>query len=176
MTEGHWHGLVAQAELRAAVKVISSQHAPPSLPVALASVVPAFQMLRHQRLLHVLGQQLISGPLTAPWWPHCRVGILGKAICPVAAVMPESVVSMIPIHLVGRVDVVVAFNVILIHVGSVGVRLNVRAGVAADIVGTGRIVCWGLACITTTRMVLDQVRHTPSISVNFHLPVETMHG
>lgn len=144
MAEGHWHGLVAQAELRAAVELISSQHPPPSLPVALASVVPAFQMLRHQGLVHVLCQQLISGPLTAPRRPHCCVGILGKTICPVAAVMPESVMSVIPIHLVGRVDVVVAFNFILIHVGSVSVRLHVRAGVAADIVGTRRIVCWGL--------------------------------
>lgn len=141
MTEGRWHGLVAQAELRAAVKVIPGQHPPPSLPVTPASVVPAFQVLRHQGLLHVLGQQLISWPLSAPRRPHCCVGILGKTICSVTAVMPESVVSMIPIYLVGRVDVVVALYFVFIHVGTVSVRLHVRAGVAGDVVGTGCIVC-----------------------------------
>lgn len=135
MAECRWHGLVAQTELGAAVKVISSQHAPPSLD--LASVVPAFQMLRHQGLLHVLGQQLISGPLSVPRRPHSRVGILGKTICPPTAVIPESVVSVIPIHLVGRVDVVVALHFVLIHVGTVSVRLHVRAGVPVDVVGTG---------------------------------------
>lgn len=141
MAEGCWHSLVAQAELRATVEVISSQHPPPSLPVAPASVVPAFQVLRYQGLLHVLGQQLISGPLSVPRRPHCCVGILGKSICPVTAVMPESVMSVIPIYLVGRVDVVVAFYFILVHVGTVSVRLHVRAGVAGDVVGTGCIVC-----------------------------------
>lgn len=140
MAEGRWHGLVAQAELRAIVKVISSHNPPPSFPVALAPVVPALKVFRHQCLLHVLGQQLISGPLSAPRRPHCCVGILRETVCPVAAVMPESVMSVIPIYLVGGVDVVVAFDFILIHVGSVSVRLHVRAGVATDIVGTGRIV------------------------------------
>ncbi len=141
MAEGRWHGLIAEAELGAAVKVISGQHAPPSVPVAPAAVVPAFQMLGHQGLLHVLGQELVSRPLSAPRRPHRRVGILGKPISAVAAVVPESVMSVIPINLVRRVDVVVAFHFILIHVGTVSVRLHVRAGVAGDVVGTGCIVC-----------------------------------
>lgn len=176
MAEGRWHGLVSQAELRAAVTVIRSQHPSPSLPVAPAAVVPPFQMLRHQGLLHVLGQQLISGPLPVPWWSHCSIGILGKTICPVTAVVPVSVMSMIAIHLVGRVDIVVALHFIFVHIGTISVRLHVRTGVSGYIVGTGCIVCRGLTYITTTRMVLHQVRHTPSISIHFHLPVETMHG
>lgn len=150
MTEGGWHGQVAQAELGAAVIVVARQHAPPSLPVALAPVVPAFQVLRHQRLVHVFGQQLVSGPFSAARGPHCRVGVLGKTVCPVAAVLPESVVSVVAVHLVGRVDVVVALHFILIHVGSVVVRLHVRTGVAADVEGTGCIVCRGLTRVTTT--------------------------
>lgn len=55
--------------------------------------------------------------------------------------MPESVMSMKPIHLIGRVDIVVAFDVTLIHVGTVSIRLHVWAGVARDIVGTGCVVC-----------------------------------
>lgn len=56
VADGRWHGLVAQAELRAAVKVVSAQHRPSSLPVTFAPVVPAFQMFRHQSFLHVFGQ------------------------------------------------------------------------------------------------------------------------
>lgn len=176
MAEGCRHGLVAQAELGAAVVVVSSQHPPSSLPGDPAPVVPALQMLRHQGLMYVLGQQLISGPLSGPWRPHRRIGILGQTICLVAAVVPESVVSMVAVHLVGRVDVVVALHFVLIHVGTVWVRLHLQAGVAGDVVGTGWIVCWGLAWITTARMVLHQVGHAPGVSVHFHLPVETVHG
>ena len=119
MAEGRGHGLVAQAELGAAVVVVPSQHPPSSLPGAPASVVPALQMLRHQGLMYVLGQQLVSGPLPGPRRPHRRIGILGQTICLVAAVVPESVVSMVAVHLVGRVDVVVALHFVLIHVGTV---------------------------------------------------------
>lgn len=55
--------------------------------------------------------------------------------------MPESVVAMISVHLIGRVDIVVALNIILIHISTISIRLHVRAGVAGDIVGTGCIVC-----------------------------------
>lgn len=55
--------------------------------------------------------------------------------------MPESVMSMIPIYLVRRIDVVVTFYFILVHIGTVSVRLHVWAGIAGDIVGTGCIVC-----------------------------------
>lgn len=140
MAKGSWHGLVAQTELRAAVKVISSQHPPPSFSVAPVSVVPASQMLGHHCLVHVLSQQLISGPLSASRRPHCCVRILGKTICSVTAVMPESVMSVIPIHLVGRIDIVVAFDFILIHIGTISVRLYVRTGVASNVVGSGCIV------------------------------------
>lgn len=173
MADGCRHGLVAQAELRAAVKVIRGEHGPSSLPVALAPVVPALQMFRHQSFLHVLGQQFVSGPLSGPRRPHCCVGILGETVCSVAAVVPESVVSVVTIHLVGRVDVVMAFNFALIHVGSVSIGLHVRAGVTTDKVGTGPI---GLTWVTTTGMVLDQVGHASSVSVNVHLPVEAVHG
>jgi len=176
VAEGCRHGLVAQAELRAVVKVRSGHQSSPSLSVTSAPVVPASQMFCHQGLLHVFGQELVSGPLSAPRWSHCGVRILRKTIRPITAVMPEPVMSMVAINLVGWVHIVVAFNFILIHVGTISIRLHVRTGVAGDIVGTGRIVCWGLAWIITTRMVLDQVGHASSITVHFHFPVKTMHG
>lgn len=108
--------------------------------MASVSVVPASQVLCNQGLLHVLGQELISRPLSGPWWPHCCVRILGKIIRPITAVVPESVMSVIPIHLVGWVDVVVAFDFILIYIGTISIRLHVRTGVAGNIVGTGCIV------------------------------------
>lgn len=173
MADGRRHRLVAQAELGAAVKVVSGQHRPPSLPVTFAPVVPAFKMFRHQRFLHVFGQQFVSGPLPGPRRPHCCVGILGETVCSVAAVMPGSVVSMVTIHLVGRVDVIMALNFILVHVRPISIGLHVWGGVTADKVGTGRV---GLTWVTTTRMVLDQVGHAPSVAVHVHLPVETVHG
>ena len=87
--------------------------------------------------------------------------------------MAESFVSMVTGHLVGRVDVVMAFNFILIHVCSVSIGLHVRAGVTSDKVGTGRI---GLTWVAATRMVLDQVGHASSVSIHVQLPVEPLHG
>lgn len=173
MADGCRHGLVAQADLRAAVEVVSAQQGPPSLPVTFAPVVPAFQVLRHQSFLHVFGQQFVSRPLPGPGRPHCGVGILREAVRSVAAVVHESVVSMVTIHLVGRVDVVMALDFILIHVRSVGVGLHVRAGVTTDEVGAG---CVGLARVAAARMVLDQVGHASGVSVHVQLPVEAVHG
>lgn len=173
MADGRRHGLVAQAELRAAVEVVSGQHRPSSLPVTFAPVVPAFQMFCHQSFLHVFGQQFISGPLPGAWRPHCCIWILGETVCSVAAVMPESVVSIVTIQLVGRVDVVMAFNFILIHVCSVSIGLHVRAGVTTDKVGAG---CIRLTWVAATRMVLDQVGHASSVSIHIQLPVEAVHG
>lgn len=173
MADGRRHSLVAQAELGAAVKVVSGQHRPSSLPVTLAPVVPAFEVFRHQSFLHVFGQKFVSGPLPGPWRPHSGVGVLREAVCSVAAVMPESVVSMVTIHLIGRVDVVMAFDFILIHVRSVSIGLHVWARVTAHEVGAGSV---GLARVTTTRMVLDQVGHASSVSVHVQLPVEAVHG
>lgn len=80
---------------------------------------------------------------------------------------------MVTIHLVGRVDVVMAFNFILIHVRSVSIGLHVRAGVPTDEVATG---CVGLTWVATTRMVLDQVGHASSVSIHIQLPVGAVHG
>lgn len=173
MADGRRHRLVAQAELRAAVEVVSGQHRPPSLLVTFAPVVPAFKMLRHQRFLHVFGQQFVSGPLPGPRRPHCCVGILGETVCSVAAVMPGCVVSVVTVHLVGRVDVVMALDFVLVHVRSVSIRLHVRGGVTTDEVAAGRV---GLTWVAATRMVLDQVGHASGVAIHVHLPVETVHG
>lgn len=141
MAKGCWHGLVAQAELGATVEVVCGQYPLSPFSVAPVSVVPASQMFCYQSLVHVLCQQLISGPLSAPWGPHCCVGILGKTICSVTAVMPESVMSVIPIYLVGRIDIVVSFNITFKHIGTISVRLHVGAGVTSNVVGTGCKVC-----------------------------------
>lgn len=87
--------------------------------------------------------------------------------------MHVSVVSMVTIHLVGRVDVVMAFNFTLIHVRSVSIGLHVRAGVTANEVATG---CIGLTWVAATRMVLDQVGHASGVSIHIQLPVEAVHG
>lgn len=137
MAEGCWHGLVTETELRAVVKVINP---PPSLPVAPVAVVPASQMLRHHGLMHVLGQKFIPGAFSVSRRSHRCIGILGESIRTVAAVVSESVVSVEPIHLVGRVDVVVAFHFILIHISTVGVMIHVGAGVVVDVVGTWSVV------------------------------------
>lgn len=166
MAELGRHGQVAQADLRAAVVVVAGRHPSAAVPVALAAVVPALQVLRHQRFVHVFGQQLVPGPLSAPRRPHGGVGVLREAVGPVAAVLPEPVVSVVAVHLVGRVDVVVALHVALIHVGPVVVRLHVRARVASDVVAAGRVVRRRLA-----RVVLDQVGHAPRVAKHLHLPV-----
>lgn len=176
MAEGGGHGQVAQADLRAAVVVVAGRHPSAAVPVALAAVIPALKVLRHQGLVYVLGQQLVPGPLSAPRRSHGGVGVLREAIGPVAAVLPEPVVSVVAVHLVGRVDVVVALHFALVHVSSVVVRLHVWTRVAAHVVAAGRVVRRRLARVSAARVVLDQVRHAPRVAENLHLPVKALHG
>lgn len=173
MAEGGWHGLVSKAELRAIIVVIPSQTST-CLYVAPTAVVPASQVLSHQSLLHVLLQGLVAGPLSGPGQSHGGVWVLSKAVRSITTIGPVVLVSVIIVYLVGRVDIVVALHLILIHVSTVGVGLHVWTGVACHIVSSRCIVRWGLVQITTANMILDQIRHTACVSIDLHPPVQLM--
>lgn len=165
MAVGCRHGLIAQALLRASVVVVVVC----CLFVCSVAMVPAFQVLSHQSLLDVLADLLVAaGQRTVPGWPQCGVGVLGHAIHLVVTVVAVHVVAVISCRgwVVGRVDVIVSLHLIVVHVGSIRVRLWFRvAGIACDVVGRrGGSGPWLVGVAAS--VWLSQVGHAARVGVH----------
>lgn len=135
MTVGSRHSLVAQALLGASVVVIVVCGLWPVCSVAL---VPASQVFSHQSLMDVLADLFGLPVWTVPGWPHCGVQVLRDAVHLVVSVLIAYVVAVISSlsWVVGRIDIVVSLHLIVIHVGSAGVRIwFCVAGISCDVVG-----------------------------------------
>lgn len=158
------HGLVAQALLGASVVVVVVR----GLFVCGVAMVPASQVLGHQSFLDVLADLLgAAGRLAVPGWPQRGVGVLGHAVYLIVAVVTVRVVAVVGCWggMVGGVDGVVSLHLVVVHVGSIGVRLWVCvAGVACDVVGRCGGTGSGLEGVAAG-VCLCQVRHAARVGV-----------
>lgn len=157
-------GLVAQALLGAPVVVVVVVR---RLLVRSIALVPAPQMLRHQRLLHVLAdvlQWLRRRGSPVPGRPQGGVRVAVRH----AVHFVGAVVGVVRRRrVVGRgVDAVVALGLVVVHVQSVGVRLRLSVGgVACHVVGGGGGPGPGLRGVTAC-VRLRQVGHAASVGVD----------
>lgn len=164
VTVGSRHGLIAQALLGTSVVVIVIC----GLFVCSVALVPASQVFSHQSLLDVLTDMFVAPGWTVPWRPQCGVQVLCHAVYLVIIVVSLYIVAVISClsWVVGRIDIIVSLHLIVVHVGSIGVRLwFCVAGISCDTVSC--------CCGSGARLVgvaagvrLSQIRHAACVGIH----------
>lgn len=164
MAVGAGHRLVPQALLGASVVVVVVC----GLFVGGVALVPASQVFGHQRLLDVPGDMLVAPlRLAVPGRPQSGIRVLRHAVYFVVSIMGVHLVAVVSRlrGVVGWIDVIVAFQLVVVHVDAVGVWLRFRVGgVTCDVVGGCGGAGPGLVGVTT-RVRLGQVGHAPRVGV-----------
>lgn len=172
MTEGCWQRLVTQAMLGASIIFVGvNQVIPTRIPVlAGTAVVPSLQMLCHQCLVHVLGQNLIERPLPPSWRPHSGVWVLGQIIGPLHSIVPVPTTPMVAVGRVRGVEVIVTLQFALVNISAVRAGLIIEARVTRHVVRVRSVVI--LLVAVTAGVLGDQVGHAARIAVDCRIAME----